>query len=296
MGWQAQARNLHERLAGGQNSSVSSFPIPGPGGWPEVAHLYLAPHLDDAVLSCGGMVAQQAGRGESVAVVTIFAGSPPLDEPLSAFAQELHDRWQGSAPAGIDFGDPPAVRREEDRRALGRISPAIRAIHLPLADAIYRRHPASGEALYASEAAIFGPPHPDDPALTALIESPVPSGSGLIYAPLSAGGHVDHRIVRQAVENWGIDPARLRWYEDYPYAGVEGAVEAALGAEDSWASILTPLDDETLAAKVEAIAAHESQINTFWASVEAMGEAVRAYAARVGGERVWMREAVGPNN
>ena len=71
---------------------------------------------------------------------------------------------------------------------------------------------------------------------------------------------------------------------------VEGAVEAALGTEDSWESILTPLDERALAAKVEAIAAHESQINTFWASVEAMGEAVRAYAKQVGGERVWRRE------
>jgi LmbE family N-acetylglucosaminyl deacetylase len=235
-----------------------------------------------------------------VAVVTIFAASPPPDEPLSAFAQRLHNRWQGSAPAGIDFDDPPAVRREEDRRALARLSPAIRAIHLPLADAIYRRHPASGEALYASEAAIFGPPHLDDPALAALLDSAPPTGSaagsGLIYAPLSAGGHVDHRIVRQAVESWGIDPARLRWYEDYPYAADRGTVEAALGERGSYEPILIPLDEGALAAKVEAIAAHKSQINTFWASVEAMGEAVRDYAARVGGERVWMRKAAGPNN
>jgi len=269
---------------------MRNFPPSGPGEWPEAAHLYLAPHPDDAVLSCGGLIAQQARRGEPVAVVTIFAGSPPPGAPLSAFAQGLHDRWQGSAPAGIDFSDPPAVRRAEDRRALARLGPAIRAIHLALADAIYRRHPASGEALYASEAAIFGPPHPDDPALAALLDSAPPGGGGLIYAPLSAGGHVDHRIVRWAVEKWGIDPARLRWYEDYPYAADQGAVEAALGARGSYEPILIPLDEEALAAKIEAIAAHESQIDTFWASVGAMAKAVSAYAARVGGERVWRRK------
>jgi LmbE family N-acetylglucosaminyl deacetylase len=262
--------------------------------WPEAAHLYIAPHLDDAVLSCGGLLAQQAGRGERVAVVTIFAGSPPPGARLSAFAQAMHDRWQGSAPAGIDFGDPPAVRRAEDRRSLARLGPTIRAIHLPLLDAIYRRHPASGEALYASEAALFGTVQPDDPALDALIELPSPPGDGLIYAPLSAGGHVDHQIVRRAVEGWGIDPARLRWYEDYPYAGVEGAVEAALGDRDGWRPILTPLDEQSLAAKVEAVAAHESQIATFWASIEAMGEAVRDYVNRVGGERVWARRVGRP--
>jgi hypothetical protein len=260
--------------------------------WPEAAHLYLAPHLDDAVLSCGGLIARQARQGESVAVVTVFAASPPPGAPLSAFAQAMHDRWQGSAPAGIDFGDPPAVRRAEDRRALARISPTIRAIHLPLLDAIYRLHPASGEALYGSEAAIFGAVHPDDPAPSALAGSPPPPAGGLIYAPLSAGGHVDHQIVRRAVENWGIDAARLRWYEDYPYAAREGAVEAALGdrgggKRGSYEPILTPLDEEALAAKIEAVAAHESQIATFWTGIEAMGEAVRAYADRVGGERVW---------
>jgi hypothetical protein len=41
--------------------------------WPEAAHVYLAPPLDDAVLSGGGLLAQQAGQGESTVVVAAVA-------------------------------------------------------------------------------------------------------------------------------------------------------------------------------------------------------------------------------
>ena len=36
--------------------------------------IYLAPHLDDAVLSCGGQIFERTARGENVLVVTVMAG------------------------------------------------------------------------------------------------------------------------------------------------------------------------------------------------------------------------------
>ena len=56
-----------------------------------LTHVYLSPHLDDAVLSCGGMIHRQAQAGERVVVVTVCAGDPPPG-PLSDFARSLHER------------------------------------------------------------------------------------------------------------------------------------------------------------------------------------------------------------
>ena len=75
--------------------------------------IYLSPHLDDAVFSCGGRIALQVRAGRRVWVVTVCAGSP--GGPLSDYAQVLHTYW------GLAETDAPAARREEDRAALARL-------------------------------------------------------------------------------------------------------------------------------------------------------------------------------
>ena len=72
--------------------------------------IYLSPHLDDIVLSCGGMVWQQVQAGDVVEIWTIFSGDAPPG-PLAGFAQELHARWQTGPEAS-------AVRRAERQKKL----------------------------------------------------------------------------------------------------------------------------------------------------------------------------------
>jgi LmbE family N-acetylglucosaminyl deacetylase len=75
------------------------------------AHVYLSPHLDDAVLSCGGLIHRQARAGQPPLVVTLFSGQPAADAQLSTFAQSQHTHW--GAPE-----DVVAIRWAEDRAAL----------------------------------------------------------------------------------------------------------------------------------------------------------------------------------
>src|SRR3989304_1899066 len=95
--------------------------------------VYLSPHLDDALLSCGGLVAQQVAGGDEVTVFTVCAGDSPVGE-LTPFAYELHRRWGGA-------GSPMGLRRAEDLVACGRLGASV--VHLGFADAIYR-HAAHG--------------------------------------------------------------------------------------------------------------------------------------------------------
>jgi LmbE family N-acetylglucosaminyl deacetylase len=263
---------------------------------PSAEHIYLSPHPDDVALSCGGTIFQQAHAGWSVAVVTIFAGSPPPGGPDSPLIRELHARWGAEA-------DPPAVRRAEDTRALATLSPSIAVCHLDLLDCIYRLHPTTGKPLYTTEEALFGPVHPDDPARGALRDLPRPDGAGvMLYAPLAVGGHVDHRIVRLVVEEWGLPHSQVRYYEDYPYVEQPDALEHALRDDappglahrHDWQPQVTPLTSTALDAKVRAIVCYRSQISTFWGDIEEMGRAVRGRTARMGGERVWLDRRAGP--
>jgi LmbE family N-acetylglucosaminyl deacetylase len=57
------------------------------------AHVYLSPHLDDAVLSCGGLIHRQVRAGQPPLVITLFSGQPAADAHVSAFTQSQHTRW-----------------------------------------------------------------------------------------------------------------------------------------------------------------------------------------------------------
>ncbi|MFN2182380.1 MAG: PIG-L family deacetylase, partial [Anaerolineae bacterium] len=59
-------------------------------------HVYLSPHLDDAVMSCGGTIHRQTSRGDQVLAITIFSGNHQGGE-LSPFALVQHGYW-GNPP------------------------------------------------------------------------------------------------------------------------------------------------------------------------------------------------------
>jgi LmbE family N-acetylglucosaminyl deacetylase len=257
--------------------------------WPDAEHIYLSPHLDDAVLSCGGMIAAQATRGERVAVITVCAGSPPQPVPDTPLMRELHDRWQTAAP-DARFADIPALRRAEDLRAIHLLAPGIRAIHLDHLDCIYRVHPVSGAPLYPSEAQLKAHLQPDDQLLDDLRDVELLPAGATLYVPLAIGQHVDHQAVRRAAESWGIARAQMVYFEDYPYAEEEGVIETAI-KDDDWESQTVALHEEATVAKIRAITAYQSQISSFWPDLAAMESAVREFAALRGGERLWVRSA-----
>jgi LmbE family N-acetylglucosaminyl deacetylase len=244
-------------------------------------HVYVSPHLDDVALSCGGRVWQQVQAGDRVLVVTVFAGVPDANGPLSPFAARLHALWNLSA-------DAPATRRREDADALARLG--ADGVYWPYLDCIYRR--VLGDLAYASEEALFGEMHPAEGELVdeladRLADLPLEPG-GSIHAPMGIGHHVDHRIVHRAA---GRVERPVMYYEDYPYAEDPEAVQEALGSIP-WHLERETLSEEALEARIAAIACYDSQfVMLGWAGAPQMAEAVRAFAIRTGqgmpAERYW---------
>ena len=245
-------------------------------------YVYLSPHLDDVVLSCGGTIWQQVQAGKRVLVVTIFAGIPDPGRPLSPFARQLHARWGHPI-------DAATKRRAEDVQALALLG--AQAYHWPYTDCIYRRTSA-GRFPYASEKALWGEVHPEEKDLIAELAARLATLSRKvdvteIYAPLGVGYHVDHQIVRQAAEASGHEVA---FYEDFPYATDPQAVRAALAQRREQAR-LVPLSEDALKMKIAAIACYRSQISTFWTDETEMAASVRTFANQTGegkpAERYW---------
>ena len=244
--------------------------------------LYLSPHLDDAVLSCAGQIYQLTQAGHAALIVSVMAGDVPTAD-LSEFAQSLHDRWEVALDAVV-------VRREEDAAASDLLGADY--LHLDLLDCIYRKHPDSGEALYASEEALFGDLHPAELALAQTLARTLAKlpASGRVLAPLTAGHHVDHQLTRLAAELW-LDPKELHYYEEFPYMMARRAMPADLTREDKWRSQIIELTDEALAMRIEATACYRSQLSTFFRDRDDLVRTVSGFVQNTGGERIWRQIA-----
>lgn len=250
---------------------------------PHYHALYLSPHLDDVILSCGGSIFQQTQAGRRVLIVTVTAGDPPADLPPGA--QRLHAQWNLGA-------DAVARRRAEDQIACHIVGADY--LHGAVQDCIYRRHPVTHAPLYSDvPLELFGPWNPvEQPLLeqlTAWFASLPPADQ--VYAPLTVGYHVDHQLTRLAAER--CFGQQLAYYADYPYTDWPGALDKAVGDAALWDVETTPLTPAAIQARIHAIAAYTSQISSIFGSSAALAARVSAAVAAWGGERCWRRRSAG---
>lgn len=167
--------------------------------------IYLSPHLDDAVLSAGGLIYEQTRSGIPVEIWTFMCGVPS-DTEFSPFAQLLHAQWGFSSAE-----ETVRARREEDRQAAQIVGATVQ--HFDFLDCIYRRD-ENGEWPYYE---ISLPPQELDADLPAQIAQTISSRlqpDDVLVCQLGVGSHVDHVIVRMAAELLGRS---LRYDIDIPY-------------------------------------------------------------------------------
>lgn len=252
-------------------------------------NLFLSPHLDDAILSCAGLMTTLAEAKQQVVAPTLFTADHDASCRLSAYAQHLHASW-GSAT-------PYRQRREEDRQALEAVG--ARPIHLGLKDAIYRTGPAATD-FYADSHAVFSGRIPEWETIDREIEASVVRlvrelQPRALYIPLGVGRHVDHIVTREAVVRLRSRMPAIYLYEDMPYAAgaypphAPDSVTAALERLQAIATrpMIVPINFE---AKMEAINAYRSQIEELRAGAD-FDATIRAYCSSVGdgipAERYW---------
>lgn len=170
----------------------------------------LSPHLDDAALSCGGLLHALRDR-VSTLVVSICGGSMRV---VSV---------DGSSKISTRRGHVSSrTRRREDIAAMHSVDTDF--VHLSFADGIYRRSPLTGRLIYRNARERWVLPRIEDLAhveelYLVLRRLCLDLGRILLLSPMGIGHHVDHQIaaqvaVRMAATNSG---AELLFYEDFPY-------------------------------------------------------------------------------
>lgn len=263
-------------------------------------HVYLSPHLDDAALSCGGMIHRQRQRGEAVLVVTAGTAAPAPGQPLSELAQDIHSKMGNPA-------DLIAVRRAEDEAAMERLG--ARFVHLGWQDAIYRGRPESNVWYYPTMGSLFGSVLHDEerevPAVLAVVVQEMVEGGRptRVYAPLGVGGHVDHVLAHRAAWQLYALGWPVAFYEDVPYAEPgfphpldeenESTIESVVDSLDETLDPeLHPLDEADLEARIQSVLAYGSQVPMLYGSDEDAAARIQTFACRFDGrqpaERLWV--------
>ncbi len=239
--------------------------------------IYLSPHLDDAVLSAGGLIRSQADSGMAVEIWTFMSGVPTEAE-LPEFAQVMHHIW------GFNNGvETVQARRAEDLRAAAVVGAT--AVHFDYLDCIYRRG-GQGEALYSD---VTLPMQPDDADLPVQIAQTISTHLGpddRLVCLLAIGRHVDHVIVRQAAE---MLDRPLDYLADMPYVlnHPNELQPAVLGLQ----RIHQPVSEPHFRCWIEGIECYASQVDSVFGSHEDMHERMQAFWQEQGGIDLW---AAGP--
>lgn len=236
--------------------------------------IFLSPHLDDAALSCGGILWELVQSGSNAEVWTLFAGDPR--PPLSDYAQSLHHRWRVGA-GGMQ------VRRDEDLAAGRHLGVTPR--HFSFSDVIYRRF-ADGTPVVQTDDDLFQRIHPQelnliDAIRDQLLEHCPPDASFVL--PLALGGHIDHRLIRAAAEQL---PNERWYYADYPYIAIHRLTDGSF-IDENWKTRSIEVSEHGLRAWQHAVACYRSQISTFWEDTDSMFAELRRYWSEGGGQRLW---------
>ena len=165
-------------------------------------HIFLSPHLDDAVASCGGTIAKLVYQREDVLVLTVFTKNPDIEKIPKKFHKfAIYDQ-----------------RKKEDQKALNRLSVDYkwldieeRAYRQPLLKKptdIFKINLSEGLKQFSNITKIQA-------ELDKLIEKHPKS---IFYAPLAIGNHFDHVEVFLATLMYMVDYAifeKFQFYVDF---------------------------------------------------------------------------------
>jgi hypothetical protein len=158
-----------------------------------------------------------------------------------------------------------------------------RKVHFGYLDCIYRKVPATGEAVITSDEDLFSLNKPDELGLVDLVAENLLSRleePSIWVCPLSLGGHVDHRIVRLAAEKVR---KLLLYYADLPYAFsipahiVPGMIQFSLD-----------IPEENLEFWKQGVLQYASQISSFWKDESEVAAQYSDYVRQYKGLPFWL--------
>lgn len=165
-------------------------------------HIFLSPHLDDAAISCGGLISKLSTQGSTVCVVGVYDAASEADIRISP------NKTLESAKK---------MRQEEDRRALHPLG--VETVHLGMTSRSNREPPLKNDLRVFTAPKEGAKAYRNVTSLRKKLNELLEGKENVnLYCPLGAGNHFDHVEVFYAVYGMRNELARRKinilFYED----------------------------------------------------------------------------------
>lgn len=178
-------------------------------------NVFISPHPDDAIWSCGGRISSLLQAKEPVLLITVFTARQVV--------VQHNERWRSIANSDI--------RLKENQKAIEFLN--LENINLDYLDAALRLK--EERYLYKDSNSLFLNMHEDDKLLIESIANSlvkILKPGDVVNVPLANGNHIDHLIVKEAAKK--IGSTCLISYEDFPYSITESR---PIGLKPHWFSV-----------------------------------------------------------
>lgn len=173
--------------------------------------IIFSPHFDDAVLSAGSLISGLLDNQIPVTVITVFTEAT---SGISSNSTRTILKRAGFENAKEYY----EARKNEDLKALKKLGEEIKTVRLGYTDGAWRN--GKNKPFYPNGQLV--PVAPSDKDTIDLLKNgfyTYRDRANIILAPLAVGGHVDHKLVRNAAVETFKD---VIFYRDFPYSAYSG--------------------------------------------------------------------------
>lgn len=212
--------------------------------------VFLSPHLDDAVFSCGLILAKLRKLNKQVSVATVFSdcNNSPSTPQANLFLEQC----------GATDGKKLFYQRKLEDRSASKIL-GFKPIHLNFIDAAWRLDKKNKPIYRSTDIQFSGRVSNYDLELKSKIKNKLKkitntTKNAIVFAPFGEGGHVDHILVRSIATEM-YDEVLL--WSDFPYNQYS---KKDIPSADI---ILYPKSSD-FAAKEKSILAYKTQITSIF--------------------------------
>ena len=218
--------------------------------------VFLGPHFDDCVLSCGELMDKYKQDGANVKAITFFTGYPPSLE-FSDAAKQFHSNC---------FLDERSMdyRSTEDKAAMKFLSCEYK--HIGLYECLYRKGPQDNW-LYPDLKNIY---HMEDfdnrevDIITDLILEEIKCAD-VVYAPMGLGNHADHILLSKAAKKAAKKAnVKFYFYEEIPYVCYYYKKRKKPNWGNGMKQKIIEVSETNWKRKLEAIKIYRSQLHILW--------------------------------
>jgi len=238
--------------------------------------IFFSPHIDDVVLSCGGLISKLEEK--EILVVTIF----------SDYSGEIYSRHAKCYLNSLKFDNANEYfnsRKKEEKLAAKILDFDFEWLDFPEAIFRFKKKLIFNNFFYTKTSKLFGSVSREDKKIMPFIRNKIKrilktysNTRSKLYFPLGIGNHIDHQILNEI----GMDFQKneIFFYEDFPYCSEVKNFGRHLKSKKVF------LSEKDLKTKLKAITAYKSQLKPLFKDTKTLRNIfVKFY--KNGFERYW---------